>query len=110
MATGRHDEEWLDRLLRESPAHVPDNGFTARVMAGLPPARRPWYASREFVLLVATVLSCAAGLALPGVADYLAGSLTDVLTLKSLALDKLAVLVPIALLYWGGIAAAAAER
>ncbi len=30
----------LDALLRESEAHIPDDGFTARVLAALPPRRR----------------------------------------------------------------------
>jgi hypothetical protein len=30
----------FDTLLRESEAHIPDNGFTARVIAVLPPRRR----------------------------------------------------------------------
>jgi hypothetical protein len=30
----------LDALLRESEAHLPDDGFTARVLTSLPPRRR----------------------------------------------------------------------
>jgi hypothetical protein len=30
----------LDALLRESEAHLPDTGFTARMLASLPPRRR----------------------------------------------------------------------
>jgi len=30
----------LDALLRESDAHLPDDGFTARVLTSLPPRRR----------------------------------------------------------------------
>ena len=31
----------LDTLLRESEAHIPDDGFTTRVLASLPSRRRP---------------------------------------------------------------------
>src|SRR5438045_4483561 len=34
------DDETLDRQLREAATYIDDNGFTARVLARLPPARR----------------------------------------------------------------------
>jgi hypothetical protein len=110
MATERQAEDWLDRVLHEEQDYIADAGFSARVMSALPATHRPWYASRSVVLLLATVIACGAGLVLPGVANYILTSLIDIFTLKSFSPDKLAVLVPIALLYWGGLSAAVAER
>ena len=110
MANDPHKEDWLDGVLREQPDYIADAGFTARVLAALPESRRRRYLSRSVVLLAATIVSCIAGLILPGVASYVLTSLTDIFTLKSFSPDKLAVLVPIGLLYWAGISAAAAER
>jgi hypothetical protein len=45
----------LDALLREQNTYIDDNGFTARVIAGLPPRRRhAWL--RPAVLLGATAI------------------------------------------------------
>jgi hypothetical protein len=110
MATDQDKEGWLDGVLREQPDYIPDAGFTARVMAAAPETRRPRYRSRNVVLLAATLVSCIAGLILPGVASYVLTSLTAIFTLESFSPDKLAVLVPIGLLYWAGLSAAAAER
>ena len=39
----------FDALLRESEAHIPDDGFTARVLSALPPRRRvDWLRLRLF--------------------------------------------------------------
>ena len=110
MASHPHNEDWLDGVLRQPAHYIPDGGFTARVMAATPESRRCRYLSRTVVLLAATIVSCIAGLVLPGVASYVLTSLTDILTFQSFSPDKLAVLVPIGLLYWAGISAAAAER
>jgi hypothetical protein len=44
----------LDTLLREQNPYLEDNGFTARVIAALPPRRRAWL--RPSVLLGAVAL------------------------------------------------------
>ena len=104
------DKDWLDSLLSQEPDYIRDDGFTARVLAALPTTSRRWYASRSFILLAATMFACVAALLVPGLANYVVGSLMDLVTLKSVSADRLAVLVPIALLYWAGLSAAAAEH
>ncbi len=47
----------LDALLRDADDYVPDNGFTARVVASLPPRRR-WAWSRLAILGTTTLLAC----------------------------------------------------
>src|SRR5689334_7857417 len=44
----------LDALLREQNTYIDDNGFTARVVAGLPSRRRAWL--RSAVLLGTTAI------------------------------------------------------
>jgi len=110
MSDDKANNDWLDDLLRQEADYVDDRGFTARVLAALPETRRAWYASRGFILLAATVLASVAALLIPGLASYVVGSLIDIVALKSVSAGKLAVLVPIALFYWAGLSAAAAER
>jgi hypothetical protein len=40
LPTSSEASDPLDGLLRESDAHLPDDGFTARVLKSLPPRRR----------------------------------------------------------------------
>jgi hypothetical protein len=51
----RSADDPLEARLREANDHLPDNGFTARVMAALPPRRRP-VRTRRLILSVATLL------------------------------------------------------
>ena len=104
------DKDWLDVLLSQESEYIRDDGFTVRVLAALPATSRPWYASRSFILLAATMFACVAAFLVPGLANYVVGSLMDLVTLKSVSAGKLAVLIPIALLYWAGLSAAAAEH
>jgi len=50
------DDETLDRQLREAVPYIDDEGFTARVMARLPAARREPRWLRAMILLGLTVL------------------------------------------------------
>src|SRR4029077_21289182 len=50
------DDETLDRQLREATPYIDDEGFTARVMARLPAARREPRWLRAMILLGLTVL------------------------------------------------------
>ena len=40
LPTSSERPDPFDALLRESEAHIPDDGFTARVLVALPPRRR----------------------------------------------------------------------
>ncbi len=103
------DNDWLDDLLRQRPEDIADGGFSARVLRALPAIRKPWYASRDFILLAASTAACGVALAIPGLADYVIDSLIGLLTLKSVTVETLAVLVPVTLLYWTAISAVAHE-
>jgi hypothetical protein len=50
------DDETLDRQLREAAPYIDDDGFTARVMARLPEARRQPRWLRTMILLGLTIL------------------------------------------------------
>src|SRR5437764_3704651 len=50
------DDETLDRQLREAAPYIDDNGFTARVMARLPAARREPRWLRAMILMGMTLL------------------------------------------------------
>jgi hypothetical protein len=50
------DDETLDRQLREAALYIDDEGFTARVMARLPAARRKPRCLRAMILLGLTLL------------------------------------------------------
>jgi hypothetical protein len=50
------DDETLDRQLRESMPYIDDDGFTARLMARLPAARRDPQWLRAIILLGVTML------------------------------------------------------
>ncbi|HVD96174.1 MAG TPA: hypothetical protein VNE84_08585 [Candidatus Limnocylindria bacterium] len=53
------DDETLDRQLREAMPYIDDEGFTARVMARLPAARREPRWLRAMILLGLTLLGSA---------------------------------------------------
>jgi hypothetical protein len=50
------DDETLDRQLREAVSYIDDNGFTARVMARIPVARREPRWLRAMILVGLTLL------------------------------------------------------
>lgn len=60
------DDETLDRRLREAAPYIDDEGFTARVMANLPAARREPQGLRAMIVLGLAVLGT-------GIAYFLSG-------------------------------------
>ena len=60
------EDETLDRQLREAAPYIDDDGFTARVMAKLPAARREPRWLRAMVLLGVTVLGSGVAYLLSG--------------------------------------------
>jgi hypothetical protein len=48
------EDQWLDSLLSSEQEEIPDSGFTARVLAALPPRRSP--ARRRFWILGTSIL------------------------------------------------------
>jgi hypothetical protein len=63
---GMIDDETLDRQLREAAPYIDDNGFTARVMAGLPAAPREPRWLRAMVLLGLALLGSGVAYLLSG--------------------------------------------
>ncbi len=92
----------LDALLREQNTYLEDNGFTARVLAALPPRRRlAWV--RPALILGATALGCV--LAVRWLPWHLLNSAT-LLSFNSQALLAYAlVLAIVGSLLWGVMAA-----
>jgi len=64
------DDDTLDRQLREAAPYIDDEGFTARVMAKLPVARREPRWLRAMVLLGVTVLGSGVAYLLSGVGRF----------------------------------------
>ena len=92
----------LDALLREQNTYLEDNGFTARVMAALPPRRRH-ARMRTALILGATALGCV--LAVRWLPWDLLNSST-LLSFNSQALFAYALLLTIVgSLLWGVLAA-----
>jgi hypothetical protein len=60
------DDETLDRQLREAMPYIDDEGFTARVMARLPAARRDPRWLRAMILLGLTLLGSGVAYLLSG--------------------------------------------
>jgi hypothetical protein len=52
------DDETLDRQLRDAAPYIDDDGFTARVLAKLPAARRQPLQLRTLILIALTLLGC----------------------------------------------------
>ncbi len=60
------DDETLDRQLRDAAPYIDDGGFTARVLANLPAARRRPSQLRAIILISLTLLGCAIAYLLSG--------------------------------------------
>src|SRR5438105_15324570 len=60
------DDETLDRQLREAAPYIDDDGFTARVMARLPAARRESRWLRAMILLGLAILGSGIAYSLSG--------------------------------------------
>jgi anti-sigma factor RsiW len=65
------DDETLDRQLREAMPYIDDEGFTARVMARLPAARREPRWLRAMIFLGLTVLGSGIAYMLSGVGRFI---------------------------------------
>jgi hypothetical protein len=68
-------EDWLDARLREEAPYVDDAGFTARVVANLPP-RPVRYSLRAAILLGLTVIASAIAYLLSGGGWFIAEGVT----------------------------------
>jgi hypothetical protein len=105
-------DDWLDALLaREAAAtpYVEDAGFTAGVMASLPPkaARAPY----RWIVPAMGVLGFLIGVVFLSGGENLSLSLVRLASFESFSMQKLfLVAAPLGILYWLGVAAAWQER
>lgn len=106
MKKANNDEHRLNELLRESDVYIEDNGFTERVMVGLPPPRRAsrW---RRPILLGSTLLACLVGLVLFPSGAYLTDVLYQVASYRPAQSPVPVVPIAVLLLVVGGGVAAA---
>ncbi len=94
--------EPLDALLRDADEYVPDSGFTARVLASLPPRRRrPWL--RLAILATTTLLASAlAAWQLPPVSDLLTLAVQGISQFRpAYLLALLPAIAALAAILWG---------
>jgi hypothetical protein len=104
------NEDWLDRRLRED-ARVPlaDDGFTRRVLEGLPAraAARPWL--RPALIVGSTLLGSALAVILSPVGPLLAEGLLDIARWRGMTPGLSAVLAMTAALGVAGFVLAAED-
>jgi hypothetical protein len=55
----KNQEEWLDRQLHDAVPYIEDDGFTARILRQLPPAKRRDQSLRSIILIGLTALGSA---------------------------------------------------
>jgi hypothetical protein len=76
-------QDWLDEALREQP-YINDAGFTARVVAALPPAGKRFAWQRYLILGSITALAVAIGVVvLPG-GKFVVDTVTLLMTARAL--------------------------
>jgi hypothetical protein len=98
-------EDWLERLLREDAArapHLEDGGFSARVMASLPPPRKP---AARWLVPAMTALGTAAAVCFTPAGDFLLHHYAALLDWRHLSFSQLLALVPVAFYYGFSFAA-----
>jgi len=102
--------DWLDDLLKrdaDGPAHLPDAGFSARVMAKLPARRSK---AGAWVLPVATALGCLLGLQALGGAEFVFNAVAALVTEGEFGARQMSTLVAVGVLYLIALGGAWGER
>jgi len=105
LAGGAFNDAWLERLLHEDAAqqrHIDDDGFSARVLAALPPPQRR---VGRWLVPGMTLLGCAIAAFVTPAGEYLVRSLIALTDFQHFSAVNLLALVPIGLLYVCSIAA-----
>jgi anti-sigma factor RsiW len=103
-------DDWLDRQLREAAPYVDDEGFTARVLQQLPPARPSRRSFRVAILLASTLLASVLAYLLSDGGRFLVVAATRLTTLPTLWLFALALGSGILVMAGGVIAAISKTR
>jgi hypothetical protein len=99
MPFGTGDDAWLERLLREDAAvqsHIQDDGFSARVMAGLPARAKP---APAWLVPAMTMAGCALAAAVTPAGDHVFHSLMQLTDWRHFHPSNLLALVPVAVVY-----------
>jgi hypothetical protein len=92
-------EDWLERLLREDAARaapIEDAGFSARVMASLPPPRKR---AASFLVPAMAALGTAAAVCFTPAGDFLLHNYAALLDGRHPSFSQLLALVPVAFYY-----------
>jgi len=103
------NNDWLEDALKQDDRYINDAGFTARVVAALPPRRmRAWL--RPVILGSATAAGLALAFAFMPVGDYLTGGFVELVRARSFSAVPVLPVVLIALFFWASFAVVANEN
>ena len=86
----KHQEDWLDRQLREGAPYIDDEGFTCRVLQQLPARRRRRDSLRAVILLGMALLASALAYVLSDGGRFLVVAMARLTTLPTFWLLALA--------------------
>ena len=100
-----NQEDWLDRELREAAPYIDDEGFTARVLQQLPPARRGHDLLRAAILLGMTLLASVLAYVVSGGGRFVSITLERLATLPALWVFVLALASGLVVAAAGAVAA-----
>ena len=100
-------EDWLDARLREEAPYIDDEGFTARVMQQLPPARQSRSLRSAILIGMAVIATIAAFLAS---SEFLATTATFLVAMPIATIAALAVCASLAVIIFGTTMAVARVR
>ena len=103
-------EDWLDRQLRECAPYIDDAGFTARVLAKLPPPAQKRVSLRAAIILGLTVLGCALAYVLSDGGRFVTANVIRLSSLPTLWLLMLAVASGLLVSAGGMVAAISKSR
>ncbi len=86
----KNQDEWLDRQLREAAPYIEDDGFTARVIRKLPPAKWRDQSLRSIILIGLTALGSALAYVLSDGGRFVVIGMSRLATIPTLWLFALA--------------------
>jgi len=102
------NNDWLEDALKHDDRYIDDAGFTARVVAALPPRRkRAWL--RSLVISATSVAGLALALWLLPNENYLVAGFVQLLRARTFSAIPVLPVLLIAVMFWSTIAAAASE-
>src|SRR5213080_5252381 len=101
----KHQEDWLDRQLRQAAPYIDDAGFTWRVLQQLPARRRRRDSLRAVILLGMTLLASALAYVLSDGGRFLVIATARLVALPTLSLLALAFVTGLLFMVGGVIAA-----